>query len=266
MTAETAIKVLASNSLRWSKPKIFNDPFDTQLPYLIEKNINFPILLVLSLILDKKNYKAADNIKNIISLEQRKNGLRSKYDIIKSFLEDNTELLNASVKSGNDMLDNVQQLFCLCLAEDQLNVAMWAHYTKNHEGIVLGFHTNKSDAFENCYPVSYAGSHLTPQTLNCVYDYEELAKLMVSELCLVKSSDWEKEKEWRCFSDGSPDKDFQLKEFPASTLKSVHFGLRSDAAIKKTVQLLAKNLNSSVDFFQCKTGKGSFKIEEVSIE
>jgi len=106
-----------------------------------------------------------------------------------------------------------------CFTEDNHNLLMWTHYADQHMGICLEYDFIDEGILRTfTQPVCYKnGTHK-------IGVFEELTMMRVIGTTLVKSLEWEYEKEWRCIVFKQDDK------FPRtigiSDLKAIYLGTR----------------------------------------
>lgn len=163
-----------------------------------------------------------------------------------------------------------------CLSEDWDNILMWSHYTKNHEGFVVGFDVDESNFFKTNKPgdisirkVKYQKHRIDLGSLN-------REKLDAVDLFFTKSPDWNYEKEWRTLFYGTPDKKeieegdrfLYLYEIPPSIIKEVYFGLNMLG--KHKIEILEKVKKNKklrhLNVYQTERSLFEFKLEKARIQ
>lgn len=107
------LKILEDGELFFSKPSVFNDPFDSNVDYVatateIELRSYF------------KNKLPADQI-----------------DIVINKINNGTVDINTFAPNGSAEYADLLKIFCL--TKNPNNILMWSHYSKNHTGICIGF-------------------------------------------------------------------------------------------------------------------------------
>lgn len=260
--AETALKVLRTRTLKYSSPTIFNDPFDTQtrmdfdfeVPELIEafseeiyKMMHGPEEPV-----GNENNELFRDIKktwHIAKQSQRKMPKDIWRQQIKAFNEVTVRICTERLEEMNNWWYRLSKASrILCLAEDQKNLLMWAHYAQDHTGVVIKFKCiPELDApFMAARKVNYS---CTPPVIAELNDYvqyltgqsPDLIDYQASffKLFLTKSTHWCYEQEWRVFippfnmENPSIKKDdkgkeilFDLIPFHPQELHSIYFGCK----------------------------------------
>lgn len=280
LSIEAANLVLRSCSLRWASPKTFNDPFDVQIPLILDVNIERIISRAVDLSLEgmEKGLAPANIVGELNHLLLQRGIKFSKQKFEEefgpTFRESLGKLKDKLPDFSNKIISGLAKTKILCLSEDRGISSMWAHYCSNHAGAVLEFyaHPHSDSAFKLAQPVVYmdgAPNFLDEETLAMVlagYDNFSIRKTL--DLFLyTKSTDWSYEREWRlCSGDGrQPDKDFEIAPFFATDLHSVTFGLNSDPEDIKQWTKLAQGIGNHINFFQAKRDAPRMTFERLAV-
>lgn len=185
-TAEVGLKILETQTIRFSNPKTFNDPYDCNMPIIFNnsKELNSEFFINLN----KK-------VHNYVSLDQ---------ETINKLNNELQNLENSDIFiNPNQYLDIILQplkddMRVLSLSKTNNNLLMWGHYAKNHTGIAIGFNTNYK-FFK--HPIKIKYSHKIPKLKNylindlCLTNHNALQELRL--LFHTKSIDWKYEQEFR---------------------------------------------------------------------
>ena len=275
LTAETGFKVLENQTIRFSNPKCFNDPYDSDMPFTIKnyKELNNDYFIKL---IDKmSNHKLVQQIlpegfdlnvaKDILTKEPiNKNSIDYIKDILKPFKE---------------------KMRVLCLSQNNDNLLMWSHYSFNHTGIVIGIN-DTFDFLRNAVPVPYSriipeidGVLLEDLTLDTKEALEEFRRLLQT-----KSTDWKYESEWRCSFDVEKRFDFinKIPEFkfkypkvynelknqedfihtplPIESIDSVYLGAKMNILDELRLIYLVRNKYPKTKIFKAELSQTEFKI------
>jgi hypothetical protein len=170
--------IIENNTLKFSSPDCFNDPFEFH-----DGLVKFDV---------DKNY-----IKGIV--RKRTNDKK----LIKKFLSD-----FESDKAGfienliNQFRRQKSETKICCFSETNLNILMWSHYSKNHTGACIQFD-------EAMLGKTFTGNSLISsvrytQKLKAL-SFSKYRDKAVTNWVLTKSKDWEYEKEKRIVLGGNPD-------------------------------------------------------------
>ncbi len=221
---EYLLETLITKQAWFSKPEVFNDPFDCHLnfddtipPDKYEKCIRWQL-------------KREGRSKKQIEIDIRK--LISKDGVV------NTDAKKIIDNIAASTLEVIRNIGVYCLSEMYRNVTMWSHYAENHSGLCLGIQISQ-DVFAE--KVSYV---------------PEAPKVNFSELLddgptqndykwiFSKHHDWQHEKEWRIVVRQG----HQLWPLPGE-IKTVIFGLRMDKRKRRIIQEIL-NDETDIQYFE----------------
>lgn len=191
MTFEAGINSLNAQTLRFSSPFRFNDPFDGVTPFILEtSNMNLKNEFINAL----KNFLKSDELHKFkIVSEETIQQLRytCKHEVNK--IPFKADFLINSIR--NNILKPMR---ILCMSSRNDSILMWSHYAKDHQGLVLEFNRNLK-FFKGFNKVNYdtkplrlRGHFLKDITLKNTTSQNEIKSLF-----LTKYKDWEYEREWR---------------------------------------------------------------------
>ncbi|HXU93612.1 MAG TPA: DUF2971 domain-containing protein [Gallionella sp.] len=173
MGVEGAIRFFNTMGLRFTQPDQLNDPYECHLAF--DKKVREQ--LVEDFVSHTVKSKPDGDLKRISDMAER-----NADSLLEMALENYKETKN--------------QLGVLSLSEDPLNLLMWAHYADKHQGVVIELDFTHESLFK------VVGGGRMFSTLSSVrYQNEKVVGVptpdKVIESLLVKSLDWEYEKEWR---------------------------------------------------------------------
>ena len=151
VTAETALLILQNRTLKYSSPILFNDPFDTQTKIAFSFDMSefmerFTDGLYGLAHDDKEPVGDDDNalFKDIkIWRNMAKNNYRKMPKAV--FKQKTRPIAQEAVNHFNRYFEEVNSWWMgfvrasrvFCLAEDRDNLLMWAHYARDHTGVVI---------------------------------------------------------------------------------------------------------------------------------
>lgn len=212
-TYETAKIILKNNTVRFSKPPLFNDPFDCQLTINTD-NTNEEIERYVNQLAHDKGLSAC----------QREEYLEILRNSDKRF-----ELTNNRIQKA------VNSVKISCFSADYDNLLMWAHYADKHCGVVLKFDILKDASFfmtpfkanyvKNCPEFNYFRD-----------DYFKNGGYLLQLLTETKSLDWQYENEIRVMKpdvDVHNPVDFQDVSINRKAIIGVIFGCQVEDPLKK---------------------------------
>lgn len=205
-TLEAFEKILENNSLWFSNPEDFNDPFDCQivadgnntqeeLEVLIRKTVPTPISEAQITLLAKDAANTPGKWQNIL----------------------NNSIKNIMARNG-----------VCCFAGNESNLLMWSHYSNSHKGVCLKFDALKDpDFFVFPLPVNYQSDY--PH-----YNHLQNNQDIIKSLVLTKSNHWKYEEEQRVLKTNQ----VGLHQFKKQALIEIIFGCRcTEEEIQKYIEL-----------------------------
>jgi hypothetical protein len=242
-TASTAKLVLESGRIRWSSPKLFNDPFDLQFDLHLEYDE------------ECLRERLRDELWAIYSRQKPLNVRNSFGQILLPWMQTNPGLdrksfeqrvlgssFDESLSQANLLLPQVHAhlrkilvgVRVLCLSELHNNILMWSHYSENHTGVVLEFACDKGrqHVLHQAKPVRYRTKMPRLMDEDAMVQFfsgqlELSEDLILDEAVFVKANDWSYEKEWRLAWPGDDGaRDFVDVPFEGQDIVGVYFGCR----------------------------------------
>jgi hypothetical protein len=260
-------EALSKHAIWFSKPKAFNDPFDSNMKINgLERYFNSIALYVNALGVNTNNADAFIN--KITSLKSQG---KSEAEIIQQI---ESELISSGQSCLKKQFDEIIQAYdeisqsagILSLTTKNNNLLMWAHYANNHEGICLEFSTTEaSEQQKVCtladdsmtFKVDYVDYYPRALDMNL---FDSTHSDRIRNLFLLKSKEWEYEEEWRVINkDGN-----KLLPHPGK-LTGIIFGARvSDQKMDCVINAI-KGYNSKPQLYQSITREDAFMLEIVKI-
>ncbi|NQU80366.1 MAG: DUF2971 domain-containing protein [Bacteroidetes bacterium] len=216
VTASTAKKILATGSLRWRSPVLFNDPFDVvriiRVDFSYSELQKAIIELAYAICDDKQEVQrySGESFRNLCFLAKNipnEDRLKIKRQLSEGIIGMEFSELE-STKEMQAIWDRfIRQSRIFCMTEDYCNDTMWAHYADNHKGAVLELEC--LDLYDSpllvAEKVVYSNENISVGTVEnwmniitgkTVFDY----KTFFSPLERLKKENWNYEKEWRVIS------------------------------------------------------------------
>ena len=238
----TAQKIIKNGNIKFSKPSVFNDPFDCDIDIL-----KFDFTSELS----EEVKRDIREVKKIC----KNNPKFSEAEKEKSFWED-------AYKESQINKIKSSCITCFSLVND--SVLMWSHYAEKHEGICLEFDNSISPRFENL------NDNTDISEGQVLYsDYEEINYLSIEKreairrLFISKNSSWSYEKEYRMIL--LKDKP-EYQNFNPQFLKSIYFGLKvSTKSIKEFIKLCHSFYHKDLKYFKCEKNNLTISIKRLSM-
>lgn len=244
---KNTLKLILEGELFFSKPKDFNDPFDSYIDEIIEGTDD-----------DFNQY-----LKRIMKNDQNIN------DIMKRIKNKEINFINFLEKNKSQNYFNI-----FCFSRNYNNILMWSHYADEHKGICIGFNIshvdensltlkckenyidiNKTKGFNNLPVFHVVYSKERPVPYNIIKSkHQELRDFIYS-----KSIDWKYEEEYRIVL-----QDDVLLSNPVkielNEIKEIIFGLRMDDKEKIMLKKLIKSNIDDIDIYEMVKTNRSYEI------
>src|ERR1700733_10233159 len=256
VTAEAAIKILESRTVRYSSPRCFNDPFDIQSGL----HLDFEPSTLPQHILDRYNELAKSEKKPTVDsanlfgkcllllLQNRERGFPSALqELLRPQFEELTEAYVTCQKQYQEMWwdDYLPRLRVFCVTEEHSNLLMWSHYADSHTGVVFEFAVQPEQDNALCaarrviYQKAPTALFSLDQILDDVTGIKTIEKSEMleryREYAYEKSDMWAYEKEWRVWdlptdNNGKLVTDYSLRE---DEITGVYLGCNSTDGHRK---------------------------------
>ena len=284
---ETAKKILANKTLRYSSPLLFNDPFDHQIDLVVDFNGEMFIESLL-----KEIFEIGKNNKPVKYLDNKEWGEKLKLMIsqFKHLNQDQIDLATKNLKRDLKGADrdlksyvgavseairyDITSTRVLCVSEIKDSILMWSHYAQNHTGVV--FKLLCLDEINNTLlaakkvnyvnePPCYASlsdfvQYVTGQTDNIVP-----IETLVDKIIYTKYKDWSYEKEWRAILADYDRSGAFFTDFHEETkvIDAIYLGCNiSEKNMMDIVNIVGKDSNwKHVEIYKAEKAKDSFVID-----
>ncbi|PPD17246.1 MAG: hypothetical protein CTY27_04235 [Methylotenera sp.] len=232
-----SLRNLKAQSLYFSSPLKFNDPYDCAISAGIKDLTDSEVNTVREAYI-KKNDVPLQVKEEFASLNN--NNLRF---LLHKIAED------VITRHRNDFLKNRG---VTCFSEKNDDLLMWSHYGGRYRGFCLAFST-EFEPFHKMKQVEYQVDmpkiDLIPILLND--DYEQIIQLFCT-----KSKSWEYQKEWRCIHNVAG----MLFGYESNSLKAIYFGPDIELASLEIICLILRGQNESVELWQGTRSPSKFEV------
>ncbi len=282
-TPSAAIPILSSQTLRWSAPHEFADPFElhhqTVIHFDPQTLLQAAIKTAAALIFGKEVPRGAAPIMAAIRRwrEEERFSSADEADVVL------TELLSRVVNQRQIGLDQIMmdwrkfartlRIASFCQKPD--NLMAWQHFADHHHGIAIRFKCGESTTFSNPRKVEY--SNVRPEITTLAEQLDSIlnhTKIQPQDNFLekftVKPSICNSEHEWRCFlqvpvdlsNAASPNQLWHSDiKFERHEISAVYLGALTDPKLKREIYDLLKQQYNQAKLFQAKTTNGKYEIE-----
>ncbi|MBW8311440.1 MAG: DUF2971 domain-containing protein [Rhizobium sp.] len=255
---QTALAILQNQSVRFSSPLLFNDPFDHQTCLHLDFDLQqFPAKLL-------------DRIEHLvrnpqIPIRQDVGPIQLVLEIMRAKFSTHGFPRDAFVREalpvladGSNAIETTRLGFevhwqeslkasrTFCVTEENDSLLMWAHYARDHTGAVLELWSLPEE--DNALSVSEAVEYSdTPPAFFTEEAFLDLftgvgqldVKALTRRSVYTKSNHWAYEKEWRVYYPLS-DKPglFEYTNLRESEFKAIYFGCRAEPAFIASARAL----------------------------
>lgn len=242
------IDVLRNGLIRFSSPKVLNDPFELK-PIMSSSEtkgfLDAELDSEMSKCLEGEYQKLPRTLRRRMTLEQFSEQMKQRILLARKEVGVFADLVVPMVQTA--MARKFEEMIgILCLTESPDNLLMWAHYADSHQGFVIEldceapfFDQRRSpeDDFRHIKKVSYAEQRPTFS----LSDNDDFSPF------ITKGLDWEYEAEWRMMLPlaeatsviDSGATDVHLFAYPRAAIKTVILGCRmSDPKRSELLSLL----------------------------
>lgn len=232
-----SLKNLKAQSLYFSSPLKFNDPYDCAIYAGVKELSDIEINSI------RDAYTNKEDVPQQVK------------DQFKSANNRNLRLLLVKIAEGlitNHRDEFLKNRGVTCFSERNDDLLMWSHYGGRYKGFCLAFSTefepfNKMKKVE--YQVNMPKLDLMPMLIND--DYEQIMQLFC-----IKSDSWSYEKEWRCLHKVAG----TLFGYETKSLKAIHFGPDIESENLEIICLILRGQNESVEFWQGTRNSNKFEV------
>jgi hypothetical protein len=239
-----SLQVIESNTIKFTDPTAFNDPFDCM-----------PVL-------DSEKFLAW-----LLNNSEKRNELIKKFGSSAKLLQKKSVLKKEIIDSSDSFVADLQKkVGVLCLSEDPLSILMWSHYADNHKGFVVEF---KIPVYEYDTPSNKMIDYLLKLIPQKVLYSTKRPKLnilsdrikMIDDALLTKHIDWSYEKEQRVID---AVRGAGIHKFNANLITSVLTGAKMTPDNKIKLKSLLDKHNKvhsgSIKIYECHRSQNEFKL------
>lgn len=262
-SAESAQKIIAGRSLKWSSPVEFNDPFDHQAGFALNLDEeHFARLLAESMLrvifTDASVGAGASPLftEHLLRLRQIRARL-SREELSVQLRQPALEVARNITSGVGEFNAAIQRHLLhsrvLCVSETVDNVVMWSHYADQHRGVA--FQLGCIDALDNrvlaARQVQYTGRFIafpTPEEYTQHLTGERPIDMMslVWKIAFTKHIDWAYEREWRVhipLLGEQPNSTFSIFDEPPEVFQAMYLGCRMSARqVQSLIKLASETL------------------------
>lgn len=272
---ETAKIILKNQTLRWSAPSRFNDPFDVQFDLHVQydraKIVEEALDEMWAIYAEKKQFVVANALGAVLKMLSLRPNVISRDEFVGHLrlgLEGSLKKLEETLPSLHSTLrKHLSPIQLLCLSQTHDNLLMWSHYAQKHAGVVLRL---SCPGDENS-PLLMAREVQYRKEMPLLFDHSRLlkyltgqatlnAETMMDAALLTKADDWAYEQEWRVVYHGREPVAFSDDNFAPRQFTAVYFGCRITEQDQKEIESLALAANPNIEMFNARKSDREFAL------
>jgi len=235
---ELTLRNLKRQSIYFSSPKTFNDPYDCAIDAEIN-DLSDQDMDAFRTHLLSKDKNTEETIAGITNFSNHELG-----ELLK-------RIAREEITSQRENF--IAKLGVTCLSEENDNLLMWSHYGGRYKGFCLEFDTNY-EPFNKSIKVEY--SHKMPK-IDPVSLVLRDGKDQFIQLFCLKSKSWEYEREWRVMHTTAG----TLYTYPPEALSGIYFGPDMEFECLEIIALILQNQNLNTKLYQGRRSNEFFKVE-----
>lgn len=241
-------RLLSNNELYFANNKDFNDPFDTNLPFVYNNKINKECLK-----------KELWNREGIELSDKELDNMVSEFQKNPDHLNN---IIKESADNNNMQRDYENHLGIFCASTDNSNPLMWGHYANSHKGFCVGLDFQKinnfiSEKYKNGKSII---KHVKYDTIMPTMNPLGVPKIKeyAWDRITTKSIHWNYENEYRIII---ANRNKQAEQIPAEIYKEVIFGLKMDPVSEFEIRAICKERFPNIKFYKAKINNKEFKVD-----
>ena len=277
---DAGVKILSTQTLRWSAPHLFSDPFeldyesqpDVSAEGLLDVLLREALIMLFGPNVPTGRHNRFVNIMARWREQERFCDEDEAQEVLHELLGQIAEIQTRHVSEYMEQWRGFARAARIaCFSEKPNNVACWQRFADRHRGIALRFECGEGTGLPKPQPVNYQS--IAPVITNRQEQLEIIYGRRSAPTAadfpakfLIKGRQDHLEQEWRCFeSTNSSEEDsalwFDLHKFPAHELRAVYFGALMTAADKDLIAKLMRANYPTAKIYQADIVSGRYEIE-----
>lgn len=283
-TIESAIKILTSQSLRWSAPHLFGDPFelhyqtalDLSSESLLDVLLREALIMLFGPDVPTGRHNRLVNIMARWREQERFCDEQEADTVLRELLGQIAEIQARQVDEYMvEWRAFARTIRIACFAEKPNSIACWQRFAANHRGVALRFNCGDDTALPKPQRVTYHGNApmITTQReqLEVIYGRRNApTKEEFHEKLLLKGRHDHLEQEWRCIEQSldpdneDPEQCYDIRKFPAHELRAVYFGALAPERDKQYIGKLVRANYPTAKIYQAVSVPGRYEVDFVA--
>lgn len=278
----TTLAVLENQTLKFSRPGLFNDDFDVRINFALSINAETAGLKILDQMWETQFNPEIPIASNAfgqlmaVMRQQFPTPHRTRDDFNAFMLPMVMEQIERSqeiCRRFSEELANVTSVLkVLCLSSTGISAPMWAHYAENRTGAALKFVGKKSldSLFLAAKPVQYIEAIPPLISEQAFIDWmsarvalDEHSDTMLGHFIYSKMADWSYEKEWRLVAGNgwAPDAEIEYVRFNAQELEEIIIGTMTPTEVRRSIEAIRDQRYPNTPIRQLSRSSESYLLE-----
>lgn len=282
-SSATAIKILGDQSLRWSAPHLFGDPFElhhaTQIDVSAARMLEILLREALIMLFGPDAPTGRSNkLVNVMARWREEHRFCDEEEASTVLRELLGQIADLQARQVDEYMANwrgyARTVRIACFSAKPDLMRCWQRFAADHTGIALRFECGEGTALPQPRQVTYQVSAPTITSL-----HEQIEGILgrrpapnstdFQPKLLSKNRYDHAELEWRCFDNDRDDPDsdeafwYSDRRFPAQELRAVYFGARSSAGDRDAITQLMRRNFPHAKLYQAAPAAGSYELEMV---
>lgn len=283
-TIESAIKILTSQSLRWSAPHLFGDPFElhyqTALDLSSESLLDVLLREALIMLFGPDVPTGRHNrLVNIMARWREQDRFCDEQEADTVLRELLGQIAEIQARQVDEYMAEwrtfARGVRIACFAEKPNSIACWQRFAANHRGVALRFNCGDGTGLEKPQRVTYHNNApmITTQReqLEVIYGRRSApTREEFPEKLLLKGRHDHLEQEWRCIDRSQepdaedPEQCYDIRKFPAHELRAVYFGTYTPERDRQYIVKLVRANYPTAKMYQAVAVPGRYELDFVA--
>lgn len=280
--ADTACQILQSQTLRWSAPTLYNDPFElnhkTPLSFDPQTLLQSVIRAACGMIFAREEPRGTAPLTTVIRRwrdEERFDSPEEAEEVLEELMARMVDQRQSDIdEMMSDWRRYTRSLRICSFSAKADNLTAWQYYADSHRGAVLKFQCGEGTSLKHPKAVQYSPARpeitrLQEQLNVVLYNDKLRSQDSFEDKFLSKQPTAKGEQEWRCIdSVGAEEANkttdealwYSDRPFEAEHLRAIYLGAFMSVADKKRLLEFVQALYPDTKVFQAEAVPGKYEI------
>ncbi len=278
---DTGVKILIGQTLCWSAPHLFSDPFeldhesqpDVSAENLLEALLREALIMLFGPDVPTGRHNRFVNIMARWREQERFCDEEEAQEVLRELLG---QIATIQTQQVNEYMHEWRRFArttrIACFSEKPNNITCWQRFADHHRGIALRFECGDDTGLPKPKRVNY--QIIAPvvtnrqEQLEIIYGRRSAPTAAeFPEKLLMKGRHDHLEQEWRCFETAIDNREedssqwFDLRKFPAHELRAIYFGMYTTEENKRLIAKLMRANYPTAKIYQASIVPGRYEVE-----